>query len=267
MQRSTDQQRRRLLTALGACGAAGVLGPLFSGCASLPVIRQGVSSLSGMVRIDGVPAVPGAVVGPGNVLTTGPDSQVLFVVGADAYLLRANSTLELSPQMAARSGPIHLAENHLDASDRLILSDATPPVRTMPSPPRQPSRSPRTTNGLLLKLGSLLAVFGSGPKQISTITATIGIRGTGLYLEAEPENTYFCLCYGEAELGATHDPRQREIMHSNHHNARMILSQEGSSAIRRAGMKNHTDAELFMLEQLVGRTPPFSDAASGRASY
>jgi len=31
----------------------------------------------------------------------------------------------------------------------------------------------------------------------------IGIRGTGAYIEAEPTRTYFCLCYGTADVAAT----------------------------------------------------------------
>ena len=35
--------------------------------------------------------------------------------------------------------------------------------------------------------GAVLSVFGKGtPRRIETTTATIGIRGTGVYVEAEP---------------------------------------------------------------------------------
>src|SRR5206468_12720751 len=46
--------------------------------------------------------------------------------------------------------------------------------------------------------GKILSVFGRGKRDIATPTATIGIRGTGCYIEASPQNTYFCLCYGSA---------------------------------------------------------------------
>src|SRR5689334_7766822 len=53
-----------------------------------------------------------------------------------------------------------------------------------------------------LLTGALLAVFGGGEHRLTTATASIGIRGTGAYMEAEPERTYFCLCYGTAEVTA-----------------------------------------------------------------
>ncbi|MGH8808157.1 MAG: hypothetical protein ACREX0_09800, partial [Noviherbaspirillum sp.] len=39
--------------------------------------------------------------------------------------------------------------------------------------------------------GKVLGVFGKGRKQLVTPTATIGIRGTAWYIEAERERTYF----------------------------------------------------------------------------
>src|SRR5262249_939166 len=45
-----------------------------------------------------------------------------------------------------------------------------------------------------LVTGGLLSVFGGGEHRLTTATATVGIRGTGAYMEAEAERTYFCLC-------------------------------------------------------------------------
>lgn len=38
-------------------------------------------------------------------------------------------------------------------------------------------------NQLRLLTGALLSVFGKGPRSVSGPTSTIGVRGTGLYLE------------------------------------------------------------------------------------
>src|SRR5882672_3013000 len=56
-----------------------------------------------------------------------------------------------------------------------------------------------------LVTGGLLAVFGGGEHRLTTATATIGIRGTGAYMETEPWRTYFCLCYGTVEVATTQD--------------------------------------------------------------
>jgi hypothetical protein len=107
--------------------------------------------------------------------------------------------------------------------------------------------------------GKLLSVFGKRPHRVTTGVATIGIRGTGLYVEAEPDQTYVCTCYGTTELAAIHDPAAAETIQSTHHDApRYILAGgQGAEAIRAAPVKDHTDEELTMLEALVGREPPW----------
>lgn len=106
--------------------------------------------------------------------------------------------------------------------------------------------------------GKILAVFGKGAKQLRTPTAAIGIRGTACYIEAEPARTYFCLCYGEAELAPLADPAAREILRTQHHERPLYIGDKpGSTMLAKAPVINHSDAELTMLEALVGRKPPF----------
>ena len=116
-----------------------------------------------------------------------------------------------------------------------------------------------TLGGVQLVKGKLLSVFGSGPRQLSTPAATIHIRGTGVYLEADPEQTYFCTCYGSAEVQATADPSSREAVVAVHHDKPLYILAAGlaGALIRRAPFVNHTDQELMLIETLVGRTPPF----------
>jgi hypothetical protein len=110
---------------------------------------------------------------------------------------------------------------------------------------------------LRLVTGKLLGVFGAGRgRRLVTTNATIGIRGTGAYLEAEAERTYFCLCYGTADV-ATADGKARDSYTTTHHESPRYLYGDGrKNAIVPARVSNHTDAELIMLEALAGRTPP-----------
>jgi len=90
-------------------------------------------------------------------------------------------------------------------------------------------------------------------------SATIGIRGTAAYLEAEPDRTYVCTCYGEAVLEPLAEPAARETVRTRHHEQpRYIMPKGAPQMIMRAPVINHSDAELEMLEALVGRKPPFS---------
>lgn len=115
-----------------------------------------------------------------------------------------------------------------------------------------------TVRGLTVLQGGLLAVFGSKPVRIATPTATIGIRGTGCYVEAAPTETYLCLCYGIAELQAI-GGGQETLFTTHHESPRWIRPRSGSGAIEPAPMRNHRDAELILLESLVGRLPPFGE--------
>jgi hypothetical protein len=182
-------------------------------------VRPGVARVKGEARINGKPALQGMEVKPGDVITTGPGAELVFVVGRDAYLARANTRIELSGDAA-----------------RLIVQ------------------------GLRVVTGALLSVFQPGqPKRIQTVTATIGIRGTGIYIEVETKRTYACLCYGEAELVPVDDPNEAEVVRTTYHDQpRYIYAKGMPSMMEKAPVVNHTDAELIMLEGLVGRAVPFT---------
>ncbi len=177
----------------------------------------GLIRARGEVLINGIAARAGAAVNPGDSVITAPGGMAVFVVGRDAFLLRENSEL-------------------LTTGGRVLIA------------------------GLRLVTGKLLSVFARGPRRISTATATIGIRGTGLYLEAQTERTYVCTCYGMADLQASNMPGATETVKTTHHNAPRYIYAHGEMPIKMievAPVINHTDAELIMLEALVGRQPPF----------
>jgi len=112
-------------------------------------------------------------------------------------------------------------------------------------------------DALRLVTGKLLGVFGSGRgRRLVTSTATIGIRGTGAYIEAHPGRTYFCLCYGTAEVAATLGGARETYSTRHHESQRYIYGDGRGDAIVPPSVANHTAGELLMLEALVGRTPP-----------
>lgn len=155
---------------------------------------------------------------PSDSVRTGANSRVSFVVGNDAFLLRSNSHLK----MAAR----------------------------------------RSTGGLgLLRLltGKFLGVYGKGPQRaIKTSTATIGIRGTGVYVEADEQRSYVCTCYGVTDV-YTADEKNKETVKAQHHDRPLyVVKDEQGERIEDAPFINHTDEELELLEALVGRTPEYS---------
>lgn len=184
----------------------------------------GIHTLKGDVRVNGTAAARGGAVAAGDLVETGTDGLVIFTVAKDAFILRHNSRLQLSP----------------------------------------PPETPGVVEGLRVFTGALLSVFGSRRHRIRTPVATIGIRGTGVYVEVEPEHDYVCTCYGVTELGAVDDPQSTATVDAGHHTPRYILKDgPAGQRIREAPFKNHTDAELTLIESLVGRVPEFSGDYEG----
>ena len=181
-------------------------------------LEKGVYRIRGDVRINGAPAVVGMDVKGGDVVTTGKGSELVFVINRDAMMVRAGTRVEIE----GKAGSL------LDVGLRIVT-------------------------------GAVLSVFQPGkPKTIRTATATIGIRGTGIYVEALPGETYVCTCYGVADLAAVDDPSAHETVRTEHHDQpRLIMAHGAPQMIMKAPVINHTDAELILLESLVGRVPAF----------
>lgn len=193
---------------------------------------RSIHRVRGSVLVDGTPASAKTLITPTSTLETGKRSHVVFRVGTDAHILRENSRIELA------------------SVDGLVV------------------------DGLRLLTGALLSVFGERPAdrpyRLLTPVASLGIRGTGIYVESGVDASYVCTCYGEVELGVHDDPALQEIVTTEHHEApRYILAKpgEGGRRIIKAPMKNHTDAELVLIETIVGRKPPFKTSASGDSLY
>ena len=120
--------------------------------------------------------------------------------------------------------------------------------------------------GMRIVSGRLLSVFGKRPQppSIYTSTATIGIRGTGLYVESDPEKSYICTCYGHTRIVASADRNVSEDIVSEHHDKPVYVLSAGSTGnlIVPGPFINHTDSELALIEELVGRTTPFAHGGS-----
>lgn len=209
--------RRRWIAASLSTILAARLGVLREALAA-GKIEKGVYRVRGDARVNGAPAREGMDVKAGDVITTGADGELLFVIGKDAMLVRANTRVTVS----GRTGELVAA-------------------------------------GLRIVTGAVLSVFSPGARRAITVrTATIGIRGTAVYAEDMRDRAYICTCYGIADLAAADDPSVHETVQTEHHDQPRYLYPAGiATRIVRAPVINHTDAELILLESLVGREPPF----------
>jgi hypothetical protein len=109
---------------------------------------------------------------------------------------------------------------------------------------------------MLVSAGRVLSVFSKKPVAIKASTASIGIRGTGAYIELNPDSVYFCLCYGEARVDGP-GMSTREVKTTHHETPLLLRDDGGIMKVEPGPFQNHSDAELIMLESLVGREPPF----------
>jgi len=187
---------------------------------------RSIYKLQGRVMVDGGLADINTRIGPNSRIDTGSNSSIIFVVASDAFILRSNSRLELG------------------SSEGLIIE------------------------GMRILSGKLLSVFGKRekPHEINTLTATIGIRGTGIYIESDPEKSYVCTCYGQTRIVANADPDASIDLATKYHDEPYYVLPEAASngkLIVPAPVINHTDAELTLVEELVGRTPPFDFPGGG----
>ena len=218
--------RRRWLksaAALGLFGGAGISGLIQDALAKGDVPNVlGINALTGEVTVNGQQAKVGTSVKPGDIIATGRGGSATIVIGRDAFLLRENTRIEFKPS---------------------------------------PSNS-SVADAILISTGKILSVFGKrlgseSPVAIRTKNATIGIRGTGCYIEIEEKRTYFCLCYGTAGVDGA-GMSAPKIINTTHHESPVWLDDSGGvMKVENAGFVNHTDLELIMLEKLQGREPPF----------
>lgn len=227
---TTSPQRRRLLQGIAASllatflPAAKVLAAVFVPPSKLPA-EKSVYRVTGRAWVNGNIVDANTRIGPNATVKTGKDSELVFVVGDHAMLLRGESHLVIQPKKDEELGSLLIG-------------------------------------GLRLLAGKLLSVSRNKGLRIETPTATIGIRGTGVYLEAGPEKTYFCNCYGDVDVIANSDETSKETVHSEHHDKPLYIYREDRPGlcihdVKRLARTNHTDDELIMAEALVGRTPPF----------
>ena len=112
-------------------------------------------------------------------------------------------------------------------------------------------------SSLLIGTGKVLSVFAKKPVSVKAANATIGIRGTGAYLEVEAKSVYFCLCYGEADVAGPGMAGVRNVKTEHHEQPLMLREDGGVMRVEPGPFQNHSDDELILLESVVGRQPPF----------
>lgn len=228
MDQIDDPRRRVLIQALSA-GLLGLSVPsaqaitfgIFGSRPKKLPDGQSIYGLSGQVSVNDREATLATPIKAGDTVQTAQNSEIVFVVNSHSMILRGDSKLIIEKQESAPESSL--------------------------------------IGGLRMLSGKLLSVSRNSQMRVTSSTATIGIRGTGFYIESDPERTYFCTCYGATDVQAASDPTSRETIVATHHDRPVYIVGDGGAGnnIRNAPFVNHTDQELALIETLVGRKTPF----------
>jgi len=176
--------------------------------------RSNIVDFTGDATVNGERLTKDRSIVSGDSLETGPNSNLIFVIGDSSFQVRQNSRLTV------------------ERGARLF---AVSVLRVL-------------TGGIAAVFGK------GPNRQIVTPTLTAGIRGTGIYTEVFEQQdfrSYFCNCYGTIDMGAGQD---RAVSQSSYHQSFWgEVQPKNGHYLTAANAINHTDEELENLAKLVGQ--------------
>ena len=201
-------QRRSFLQAAAAWTALG------GADMALAQARSNIVELLGDATVNGARLRPEQAIQTGDQIATGPNSNLVFVIGTSAFHVRQNSRMTV------------------ERGSALSVVGAL-----------------RLFTGAVISVWGR-----GNRRQIITPTLTAGIRGTGVYTELpEGQNgrSYFCNCYGTVDLAAGSDTT---VSQSTYHQAFWGEVEPKKGAwLTPALAINHSDDELEFLARLVNQ--------------
>lgn len=176
--------------------------------------RSNIVELQGDATVNGERVRPTTFLQTGDQIETGPGSNLVFVIGNAAFQVRQNSRMVV---------------------ERGATLNAVSVMRML--------------------TGAVVSVWGKGfNRQIVTPTLTAGIRGTGVYTEVFPQQSYrsyFCNCYGVVDVDSG---GEKVVSRSQYHQSFWGEAQpKDGKLLTPAKAINHTDEELEFLARLVGQ--------------
>jgi hypothetical protein len=176
--------------------------------------RSNIVELLGDVQANGRPLTLQSTVQSGDIIETGPDANLVFVIGNSAFQVRQNSRLVV---------------------ERGAMLNVVSVLRLF-------------TGGVASVWGK------GTSRQIVMPTLTGGIRGTGVYTEVFPQQdnrSYLCNCYGVVDVGAG---TERIVSRSSYHQSFWgEVEPRNGRSLTPAQAINHTDEEMEFLAQLVNQ--------------
>jgi len=187
------------------------------------------------------------------------------MAAGDAVIYNFKPPILVNGKLASKHTPISFGDEILTGDKAQIVLKLDGSVYRMGS--RTRLKLPETTEKFSLNIffGSVLAVFKRNtPKTIYTNTAVLGVRGTGLFLHVDNQQTYLCTCYGDIDFADVNQPKQAVHIHGEYH--QVVALNHQTHRFSKPAMVGHVSQDLFDLEALADRTPPTTFAADFHAN-
>jgi hypothetical protein len=199
-------QRRGFLRSAAAWTAAGGF------AAAHAQQRSNIVDFTGDATVNGERLTREHSIQTGDSIVTGPNSNLIFVIGNSSFQVRQNSRLTV---------------------ERGASLFAVSVLRVI-------------QGGIAAVWGK------GTQRRIVTPTLTAGIRGTGTYTEVfatQDFRSYFCNCYGTIDMNAGNDS---VVSRSSYHQSFWgEVSPKNGHTLTAANAINHTDEEIEYLAKLV----------------
>lgn len=187
------------------------------------------------------------------------------MAAGDAVIYSFKAPILVNGKLASQNTPISFGDEILTGDKAQIVLKLDGSVYRLGS--RTRLKLPETTENFSFNVffGSVLAVFKRNtPKTIYTNTAVLGVRGTGLFLHVDNQQTYLCTCYGDIDFSDANNPKHKLHVHGEYHQVTAFNQQTHSFS--KPAMVGHITQDLFDLEALAQRTPPSTFTVESHAN-
>jgi len=187
------------------------------------------------------------------------------MAAGDAIIYNFKSPILVNGKLASKNTLISFGDEILTGDKAQIVLKLDGSVYSLGS--RTRLKLPESTEKFSLNVffGSVLAVFKrKTPKTIYTNTAVLGVRGTGLFLHVDNQQTYLCTCYGDIDFSDLTQPKQAVHVHGEYH--QVVALNHQIHGFSKPAMVGHISQDLFELEALADRMPPATFAIDFHAN-
>lgn len=195
----------------------------------------------------------------GTAVSLGEHGHVISLNGKEAYVIHGANKVPLHPGMQFQAGDILVTGFRTSA--KLLMGDGEVAMLMNPNSILYVHKTLHRDYEVSVKFGGLLSTVRQPGTQathyvIHTSTATMGVRGTTLFVKETPHKpTFFCPCHGKIAVTSANSA-EVDFDSQHHDNPKLISAGKGALASRMRPIPakmdvQHNDAEIADLQRLL----------------